>query len=170
MSATVLTLPFAPPDYDLSDDGSSFWPHDPWQLVNDWPFVAEAWQKWDHDYERIAKRDWQKRLRCEHKRWLSRDEFIPGQPPYLHCRAEGVGEWWAREHGMSVHPGEAVSFNYVHARWVYEMMGCADLYDGKPTGWYTMLDPRRPSVHRFEDDALELGYETAEWLWNEAPA
>lgn len=146
-----------------NDNGLMFWP--PECDLTGWfgaPAVAQAWEKWSDPAERRRIRDRQQTLTC--RTWMA-SRSRAGVSPW--CGAKGIGTAWAKAHAAEAHPGEAAEFFHTYARWTYEMMGFADLWDGKPRGWYNLLDGRDPSVKQWEADALELGTAAADYWWQE---
>jgi hypothetical protein len=155
----------------LTDNGPEFWPPESYyaRWPEDWPVVAEAWEKygWPEDRRKImAFRDLMRCRECReevvgvgeaqaHQRERHRvplDERGPYGSPY--------GPKWSG-------PYDPVRFDYVHPLWVYQMMGFEELWWGKPTGWHNILDGRDPTIKTWEADALLLGTRTADHLWVE---
>lgn len=150
-----------------NDNGMMLWPPECELERWDKP-VAQAWEKWEHDYERIKHRNWQRRVRCKGRRLAGVDRA--GQSMWRPCDEvfEGIGSW--RRHCLTEHPGRAVEGSPMNERWVWELLGFADHWDGKPRGWYDLLDGDDPSVRQWEYDALELGTVAADYWWVEPPA
>lgn len=152
-----------PPPYSLSDNGSTFWPPECHFATSpeEWPFVAEAWDRYEfpEDRRRILER--QNLVRCLHETWVPRARPI-------RCGAQfQLGD--ARAHQDEHHPGEKVPLEFVHQAWTYELMGFPELYYGSPRGWRTILDPRDPEIRQWEADALELGTAVADYFWRAEP-
>jgi hypothetical protein len=170
------TLPFAPPNYDLNDGGTTRFPHeDQWRWTNDWPFVAEAWQKYiDHaEYRRV--RDRQTMVRCrkcvdgraaEDRQNRIERTLNPEDYDEFKKRSE-FPDRLARAHWELYHKGVAVDMDYINPRWIWQMLGFEDHWVGNPTGLYTLIDPRDTRNHQWEYDALELGAEVASGLWED---
>lgn len=156
-----------PPAYDLNDNGISWWPpvcHFA-ERPEEWPFVAEAWEKyWSEDERRRSRR--------------IRDLLECG---VCHARFQ---RWQARQHVDQEHYGRGryfvggpagppvrvvVSLQWVNPLWTWQMLGFEDLWYGRPSGNRSILDPRDPRVQQWEADALELGTLVADHLWRDEP-
>ena len=173
MTVIENTLPFAPPDYDLNDNGTTRFPHeDQWRWMDEWPFVAEAWDKFDDEGEHRRIMDFRTMVECrkcregrEARERQFRIEGVLADDPTLPRNLARFPARLARRHWEEHHRGEAVSMSYVNPRWIWQMLGFDDLWWGKPHGWYALLDPREPRVHQWEYDVLELGTAAADGLW-----
>lgn len=173
MTVIENTLPFAPPDYDLNDCDMTFFPNEgQWRWVDHWPHVAEAWEKYGDLGEHRKVMDFRTMLQCrsciEGPEATARQRRIEGlsaeQPVALPQQAQ-FPERLARQHWEQYHRGQAIGMDYVHKLWIYQLLGCEDLWYGRPRGWSNQLDPRDQRVRQWEYDALELGSGVAWSLW-----
>lgn len=175
MTVIENTLPFPPPPYDLNDNGLTFYPHeDQWRWVDDWPHVAEVWEKYWDEGEHREIMDFRSTVRCnkcyEGRQAAERQRRIEGalaEQPVTREELAGFPDRLARQHWEQNHRGEAISMTYMHPLWVYQLMGCEDIWYGKPRGYYNLMDPRDRRCQQWEYDALELGSHAADRLWDD---
>jgi hypothetical protein len=187
-------LPFGPPAYRLSDQDLTFWPPEAWHATADplaeGPFAAEAWERYAFPEDRLKVLERQEAVTCTTPLRVWRvgpvREFVSGPDgsddteDAMAVRFRGgdvqrVGStpcgaylrsWRAAPiHQAELHRGQACTFSYVNRRWTYELLGFPELWDGRPRGRRTVLDPRDPRDLAWEADALELGSRAADGLW-----
>jgi hypothetical protein len=170
------TLPFPPPPYDLNDNGMTFFPYEgQWQWMNDWPHVAEAWEKYADEGEHRKVMDFRTRVRCnvcaesidsaDRQRRIE-GALSPADPKTVRQLSEFPARL-ARRHWDEHHRGKAITMSWTNPLWTWQLLGCADMWYGTPRGSYNLLDPRDQRVQRWEYDALELGTAAADYLWSD---
>ena len=127
------------------DAGSAEWPPTGWfgLEADTWPRMFESWEKYGDDSERRKIRARQEALVCRS------------------CKETVASSRVARQHQDERHPGECVRFDYKHPRWTFEILGFADLWDGKPRGFWVTHDPLDRREQQFEADVIELGRDVA---------
>lgn len=69
--------------------------------------------------------------------------------------------YWDRATGWHLQP---LRFVPKSPRWIWELLGFADLWDGRPRGWYEVLDGAEVRDRAYEADALVLGDRVACYL------
>lgn len=152
-----------PPAYDLNDNGTAHWPPECHfaAFPEEWPFVAEVWEKFWDEGERWDSRRIRDAIRCRgcgEKLQLRHARRHQGE------RHVGIGLGPDGDAGV-VLMCQAVEFDYLNPLWTWQLLGFEDLWWGRPMGSRNVLDPRDRRVQQWELDALEVGTAAADYLW-----